>query len=434
MDFYVLVFLRSVLDYYWTQAGGRAGGLCEIPILQMRSFSKLIKARAKSAGITFYDVKDAYYSAVRCLLAAALSLDGDNDHLTLGMDMVHSLVEASQTLLDSPGILEAWSHGDPEKEHLLAMLAEAHAGAWFVVRGTPSLARPRRGTRPGDPLADLLFSVILSPILTEIEHALSCLGVLLCPQPEEHVLSDPGCEGFLSDGTFADDTCFALALPTNLPEPAFEILSEAVTIIDNTFRKRLLVPNYAPGKSALVLQAHGRHSHALRRHLVLDKNATIPIMGSGHAINIVFDYRHIGTLAAANASLCLEIGHRASRHTAAFAPLRKALVKRNIPIKSKLMYIDSFATGLLHTHAGAWESLSGPQAAKLDALQMNTYRQAAGQVWHPKKSTATSSEILEVSAHACLSASRHRQDQDFLSCCQSSFKCLACAGGLHYWH
>ena len=80
-----------------SQAGGRAGGLCEIPILQMRSFSKLIKARAKSAGIGFFDVKDAYYSAIRQLLAASLAIEGGSEFLTIGMDMVHTLVRASQT-------------------------------------------------------------------------------------------------------------------------------------------------------------------------------------------------------------------------------------------------------------------------------------------------------------------------------------------------
>ena len=95
----------------------------------------------------------------------------------------------------------------------------------------------------------------------------------------------------------------------------------------------------------------------------------------------------------------MEIAHRASRHASAYAPLRKTLVKRGLHVKAKLTYIDSFATGLLHTHthAGAWEALSGPQAAKLDSLQLHFYRQAAGQIWSPKKNTATNTEIFEKS-------------------------------------
>ena len=387
-----------------SQAGGRSGGLCEIPILQMRSFSKLIKARAKSAGIGFFDVKDAYYSAIRHLLAASLAIEGDSEYLTIGMDMVHTLVQASQMLLDSPGILDDWSREDSEKTHLVELLAEAHAGAWFVVRGAEGIARPRKGTRPGDPLADVLFSVIVAPILQEIEHELGSLGILMSPQPQEHLFSDEGEIGFLSDGTFADDTCFALALPNNCPDDAFTLLADSVTIIDRAFRKRLLMPNYSPGKSALVVQTGGRYSQALKRHLLLDQESCIPIWGSDHKISIVFDYKHLGTLAAANASLGMEIAHRASRHASAYAPLRKTLVKRGLQTKAKLTYIDSFATGLLHTHAGAWEALSGSQAAKLDSLQLHSYRQAAGQIWSPKKNTVTNTEIFEKSKRVPVSA------------------------------
>ena len=49
---------------------------------------------------------------------------------------------------------------------------------------------------------------------------------------------------------------------------------------------------------------------------------------------------------------------------------------------------------------GFGKRISRPQAAKLDALQMHSYRLAAGQVWDSKKSIAPNSTILEKSRKA----------------------------------
>lgn len=179
-----------------------------------------------------------------------------------------------------------------------------------------------------------------------------------------------------------------LVLPWSLlqisPLLFFDKLVDATTIIGAAFRKRLLIPNYAAGKSSLAIQTSGELSRALKKFLLLAMNSQIPIR----------EYKHLGALAASNASLTLEIRNRAARHTAAYAPLRKALMRRSLPVKSKLIYVDAFATGLLHTHAGAWENLNGPQAATLDALQMDSYRAATGQNWDPATVKHSNNQIL----------------------------------------
>lgn len=93
---------------------------------------------------------------------------------------------------------------------------------WGAVKGADGeIARPKEGTRPRNPLADLLFSIILAPILIEIESALSYLGLLFLPDPPVRVFTSENEIGFVSDGTFADDTCFALVLASNQPSFVF---------------------------------------------------------------------------------------------------------------------------------------------------------------------------------------------------------------------
>ena len=110
-------------------------------------------------------------------------------------------------------------------------------------------------------------------------------------------------------------------LSTNLPEVACIAIVQTVTTIDNAFRSFRLSPNYAPGKSAIVLQPHGTHSRALARFLLLDRNSNIHIAGTDSMIEIVSKYKRLGTLAAANVSLALKIGERGKRHAASMRPI-----------------------------------------------------------------------------------------------------------------
>ena len=77
-------------------------------------------------------------------------------------------------------------------------------------------------------------------------------------------------------------------------------LTDATAAIDGAFRKRLLIPNYAAGKNALVIQTQGRLSRALRRHIAFELGSKIPVRGTNHHIGIVYEYKHLGTFASSN--------------------------------------------------------------------------------------------------------------------------------------
>eukprot|EP00959_Pyramimonas_sp_CCMP1952_P281207 5878618-Pyramimonas_sp.AAC.1 len=49
---------------------------------------------------------------------------------------------------------------------------------WFQVRGSTRVVSPRLGTRPGMPLADLLFIIAFGPIIIAVNNKLGALGYL----------------------------------------------------------------------------------------------------------------------------------------------------------------------------------------------------------------------------------------------------------------
>ena len=58
---------------------------------------------------------------------------------------------------------------------------------WFAARDSDKAAIARRGTGPGDPLADLFFSIAVSPVLRAIDQDIadSGRGLALPPTPHE---------------------------------------------------------------------------------------------------------------------------------------------------------------------------------------------------------------------------------------------------------
>ena len=45
-------------------------------------------------------------------------------------------------------------------EHLLELTTEFHTDTFWTVQGSEALVTPGRGTRPGDPFGDLIFSFV----------------------------------------------------------------------------------------------------------------------------------------------------------------------------------------------------------------------------------------------------------------------------------
>ena len=48
---------------------------------------------------------------------------------------------------------------------------------WFHVQDANEVAATLKSTRPGDSLADLLFSILLSPVLAEVQELEVSLGL-----------------------------------------------------------------------------------------------------------------------------------------------------------------------------------------------------------------------------------------------------------------
>ena len=70
-------------------------------------------------------------------------------------------------------------------------------GSWLL--GCDKIARPARGTRPSDSLADTLFGISLAPVLRGLSLKLAALEVLFAPAPPNRSQPIPEHHDPLSD-------------------------------------------------------------------------------------------------------------------------------------------------------------------------------------------------------------------------------------------
>ena len=362
-----------------SQCGGIPKRGVDMAGLTLRSFQAVAHMRRFSSFQLFLDVRTAYYAVVRqLLLPVPLSRDEALDVLD-SVDIPVAMLPLLEESLSRPALIPQVT-GDP---HLANILTDAHQDTWFTVPGVTTAAATLKGTRPGDSLADMLFSILLKPALFEVRELLEQLGVSYMPQAVVVSLfaraSDPE-EAPASDTTFADDVCFMGAVPASTtPEALPQLLSNVASAVHGVMVKRGLSPNYDAGKSELMVSTSGRYARRFRQQLFLLKG--VPIHGSADTLLFAGRYKHLGSIVVEGATMHAELAARRSKHISALAPLSAAVYKHRVHPSAAINLTDSLATSVLFSGAAAWWPLSSKQLSHLDHRLAEGYRRALG--WKP---------------------------------------------------
>ena len=116
-----------------------------------------------------------------------------------------------RAILNSPDALEQAMVG----AHLRTLIEESHTATWFTTQGLQEPSSSTAGSKAGDPLGDVVFTVLMTRVLnhiaarvqdaglqTDLDYAAT--GPLLGP-PAAHGSTIP-----LLDVSFLDDVLFAL--------------------------------------------------------------------------------------------------------------------------------------------------------------------------------------------------------------------------------
>ena len=337
------------------QIGGLPGKSIAQATHSLLAYQWAAKQRKLSVGFIFIDVTNAFYRVLR-------------QHLTQMPDE-----RGLRGLFDSLGL-----HGDAFAEfqqyfqsrtafaacdlpqHLTNMLTETLHGTWFTVAQSRSFSRTRRGTRPGDSLADLCYTYALAKILGA---AFSKLDL-----PDKTVFYWDGQFAPSNDGNslqpidllcpiWADDIALALAHPD--PEQLVANIQHVARHVFEALATAGMAPNFKAGKTEAVLDLRGKGAHNKLRHL-MQADMTLDFHSDilPSSLRVVDKYKHLGTWLTSGAKLTYDLRSKFAIAHATITKYRVAIFGNlALPIQRKIQLFRSLVLSAITFSIGAWHTL-----------------------------------------------------------------------------
>ena len=182
--------------------------------------------------------------------------------------------------------------------HLKRRLGDALQTTWFCVRDAPNPIATSKGTRPGDPLADILFALILAPPLKRLNALLQEAGLI------PHVSTGgilPGTSVAVGPGPASacwhDDVILLVA--SERCDLLLQACAEATRLAQSCFAATGLVVNFAAGKTEVIATplGLGRKSALTSIHDAPDASISLdPSVADSQSVRLVTVYKHLGSI------------------------------------------------------------------------------------------------------------------------------------------
>eukprot|EP00438_Fugacium_kawagutii_P019278 Skav217568 [mRNA] locus=scaffold1602:704367:710024:+ [translate_table: standard] len=339
-----------------TQFGGYAGQQPMFASTLLRSYCRHVATFGVSQAVVFLDVRHAFHSMIRqqflsesCQWPARLEEVLRRE----GFDPALLLSGQQERFANLPKKLSP---------HLIRLLGDVHESTWFTLPGDTATESPcyqtHRGSRPGSPMADLAFNLVMQDLLVELETLLTS---------DADVIAVHGKVGLtVPVVTWADD--IALPLATLSPTQLIPMLQRVMPRIDALFRLYGLTLNYAAGKTETVLQLRGPSAPQIRRALFLTDHGSIDLP-HGPQLRAVTKYQHLGVSFGQSFSIDAELQQRIGRASTAYRQLSKTVfANRHLAVTVRLRLLDVLILPVLLYGAGGWPLLTTHQFRRVDAL------------------------------------------------------------------
>ena len=327
------------------QWGGRRGLGIEALHLCIRLAQSTARWAKASLAIIFVDIKSAFYSIAKPLLSHDNVTREDVDDLCDIMKIPASAREAFWINIQNSNIIEAATGSSLAADAAKASLANT----WFCVPDGTQLKAPSTGSRPGDPCADTLFSVIMAVILEEINSRLQMHQVYdTTPHPDITISQNV---------TWVDDSAFLIQSPADSIHNQITVVMS--TILD-VMTEHGLALSFGPGKTAVMVNFHGPQAHTSRVKFEQDTQGEVLVMNEhlpSVKVPVVPHYKHLGGHLIRNGSVLAEIKVRAAQTAAKMTPLKKITKDPKLDVGKRKLLVKSIGMPILSLHAGTWFDL-----------------------------------------------------------------------------
>lgn len=340
----------------------------------LRTLNSIAESKGKSFGVLFIDIKNAFHNVIREQLSG---VKDEREFMQIIEDL--SLAESTKEYLRQQGGQGVLHHmGVPP--WMIELLAEVHTDTWYTMRHDGGIYRTRRGTRPGSPIADLCFHVLMMDMVREIEEALhDNVWLNVCTNIQKHYLTV----------IWSDDV--AIPCETHCPKYLPLAMKRIAQIAGDIFQKRGFALSFAKGKTSAVLALRGTGAPAVREEFLLGIAAGVALDEGqeGHFLHFVPHYKHLGVQFVASNSGALEMDMRLGQAKQAYYEMRRSIfANRHIRTSTRLKLVDSLILSRLTFGQAAWSDPTVRQLNRLRAFTTKIYRDVLGeQFWKTEPMT-----------------------------------------------
>ena len=205
---------------------------------------------------------------------------------------------------------------DGLSRHGQNILMDFFAGAFFKMASTEHSVATHRGTRPGDPLGDLLFNMVFKLIIRDAREVVLAhsdfdwLGTPVSPEDFSQVAPPPA-KSFLQIA-FVDDLACAFHVPH--ASQLVSCLSLVTAALHDAARTRGLTLNYKEGKTEAMLNPAGPAARKVRQQLWHQMGGVVPVLVDNEVLQLKLTRtsRHSGILSSRTRPSPAKIGRSGS--------------------------------------------------------------------------------------------------------------------------
>ena len=307
------------------------------------------------SGIIFFDVQAAFYTLLRQTIIESESQDRAIAYV------LHQTGFADDQIQDTIDRAAAHPATADLSQHLQALLRDLLSNTYFTLEGVSHCCLTTRGTRPGDPIADLLYNVVMTSILLDYRrealNRLEPLGYTWCGHPEPQQSFDTSdtlpARAFF-DLSFVDDT--AILFHSDHNEDIPQLITHLVDAMITAVGRRGLHLSLEDGKTEVLWNIRGRGSRKVKQQMSQQRNR-IQWQHAGQALSVqlVANYKHLGTNVQKGHSHAQEISFRGRSAKSQFGILARPFYKKHaVGTANKVKIFRALSMSRLLYNAHIW--------------------------------------------------------------------------------
>ena len=345
--------IRSQLAEVWNkddsliQMGGRKGCSTDVAHHFLHAHMSWARHSNSSCAVLFVDLQSAFYSVIRSSL---FDQEIHDDIVCFAMKALGILPEEWHEIRICVESDYATKGVDT---HCEGILRDMFSGTHFSMHGINENIATQRGTRPGDPVADILFNMAFKLVLldarTRIQDSTDIVwfGSPLAAKDLTH-LKDVAPRGF-AEITFVDDVAYAVH-----SKSAVDVISSLQIVsscLHDAAAARGLTINYNAGKTEAIVRLAGHGSKAAKHRLWHECGGHLPIVTEhgSQSLKVVHAYKHLGSFVQEHAIVQKDMRFRIAQARKAFGQLsRQFYCKKNVHLSTKS---SVFAALVLSRHS-----------------------------------------------------------------------------------